>query len=162
MILKLTRRGAFAAALMLALSSPVAAQKTEIGQLIINQPWTRATPARNGAAYLDVKNVGKTDDRLLGATMPGAARVEIHGMSTTGGIMRMREQAQGIAIPAGRSVRLAPGGMHLMLIGLKQPLVQGGRVPLTLRFAKAGETVVSLKVSAAGSLAAGRDEHAGH
>ena len=162
MILKLTRRGAIAAALMLALISPVAAQKTEIGQLIINQPWTRATPAQSAAAYIDVKSIGKADDRLLGASTPVATRVELHGVSMTGGIMRMREEAQGIAIPAGRSVRLAPGGRHMMLIGLKQPLVQGTRVPLMLRFGKAGEVRVSMKVAAAGSLAAGGDEHAGH
>jgi copper(I)-binding protein len=83
-------------------------------------------------------------------------------MSMDGGVMRMRELKQGIVVPAQGHLRLAPGGLHLMLVGLKAPLEQGGKVPLTLRFAQAGEVQVTAKVAPAGSAAAGGDDHAAH
>jgi copper(I)-binding protein len=151
-----------AAAAALLLASPVLAQKTNIGTLSINQPWARATQAKTGAAYLDIRNSGNAADRLLSASSPAAARVELHSMSMDGGVMRMRELKQGIVVPAQGHLRLAPGGLHLMLVGLKAPLEQGGKVPLTLRFAQAGEVQVTAKVAPAGSVAAGGDDHAAH
>jgi len=154
-------RGALVPVLMTAMAGPACAQKTRVGDIVINQPWTRATPARTGAAYLDISNTGTVADRLVAVSTPVAAQVEMHSMSMTGGVMRMREVKAGILVQAGGHVRLAPGGLHLMLTGLKAPLVQGAQVPLSLHFARAGTVQVSAKVAAAGSRTAGGD-HAGH
>jgi copper(I)-binding protein len=78
-----------------------------------------------------------------------AARLEVHEMTMTGGVMRMRPLSGGLAIPPGQTVALAPGGYHLMLIGPKRPFRLGAQVPATLRFAKAGPVKVTFVVQAA-------------
>lgn len=110
----------------------------------IDQAWVRATPpgAPAGAAYLTITNTGKVPDRLLGGAAAGVKRVEIHEMSMAGGVMRMRQLPDGLPIPAGGGVSLKPGGYHIMLIGLDQPLKAGETLPLTLKFEKAGEIVL--------------------
>ena len=96
----------------------------QTGQLEIKAPWARATPghAENGAAYLTI--VSPTAGRLTAVSSPVAKKAELHTMSTEGGVMRMRPLAA-IDIPAGQTVTLSPGGMHIMLLGLTQPLHQG-------------------------------------
>lgn len=113
--------------------------------------WVRAPPrgAPTAAAYLTLTNPGRAPDRLLGATTPAAENAGVHSMSMVGGVMRMRALDAGLPLPGGASVRLQPGGDHLMLTGLKQPLTVGSRVALTLRFQRAGEVRVSLPVRAA-------------
>ena len=108
--------------------------------------WVRAAPAgaTAGAAYLSITNTGSAPDRLIGGSSPVASAVELHEMNMDGGVMRMRPVTGGLAIPAGRTIALKPGGYHIMLIGLKAPLTAGTMVPLTLRFEKAG--VVKLQV----------------
>ncbi len=147
-----------ALALVAALAAPVAARDTRKGTLRIIAPWSRATAPRAevGAGYLTIRNTGRTADRLLSATSPRAARVEIHTMSLDGGVMRMRPLPDGLEIPAAGEAQLAPGGHHLMLLGLKAPLKAGERVPATLRFARAGTVKVNLLVGAAGA------DHGGH
>lgn len=116
--------------------------------LVIHEPWARATaPAmKNGAAYLTIENRGRAADRLVSASAAIAARVELHRTEIgENGVMRMRE-ARGIEIPAGESVKIAPGGYHVMLVGLKGPLVKGATFPLTLRFEKAGAREVTVTV----------------
>ena len=115
--------------------------------LAIEDPWARPTPpaARTGAGYLTVRSAGPAD-RLVGAASPVAERVEVHEMSMDGGIMRMRPLPEGVAVPAGGAVTLRPGGVHLMFMGLKAPLKEGETVPVTLRFQRAGEVAVGLKV----------------
>lgn len=132
------------------LSTPIAAHSFKLGDLTIGHPWTRQTaPAqKNGGGFLTVANSGKQADRLIAATSPAAAKVEIHTMSMDGGVMRMRPVPGGLAVPAGGTLALKPGGYHLMLIGLKQPLALGKLVPLTLRFERAGTVTVQLKVEA--------------
>src|SRR5262245_7644477 len=88
-------------------------------------------------------------DRLIGASSPAAARVELHVTEKKGDVLRMRE-VKSYAIPAGGSFELAPSGAHLMLVDLKAPLKEGTKVPLTLRFEKAGEVKVELQVRALG------------
>lgn len=114
----------------------------------IEAGWVRATQpgAQAGAAYLNVTNTGKMPDRLLGGSAPGVKRVEIHEMSVTGGVMRMRHLAEGLPIPAGGTATLKPGGYHIMLIGLASPLKAGASLPLTLRFEKAGTVTVNLPI----------------
>jgi copper(I)-binding protein len=118
----------------------------------IENPFSRATPggAQVGAGYMTITNKGTTADRLMAAASPAAGQVQIHEMSMDGGIMKMRELAGGLTINAGKSVALAPGGFHLMLMGLKAPLKAGDKVPVTLTFEKAGKVDVSLDVQGIG------------
>jgi copper(I)-binding protein len=147
------------AAILGALSLPAAtlAHSYKAGEIDIGHPWSRAAPAGvTGAGYLTLTNKGGTADRLMGARTEIARTVEIHSSAMEGGVMRMRP-VEAIEVAPGAEVKLAPGGLHIMLIGLKQPLVKGERVPLTLVFEKAGEVAVELAVEAAG--ARGGDEH---
>ena len=124
-----------------------------IGSLKIGHPWARATPptAPSGGGFLTVTNTGTTADRLVSATSPAAGQVQVHEMKMDGTIMRMRELDNGLEIPPGATVALAPGGLHLMMMGLKDPLKEGTRVPLTLVFEKAGKIDVELMVMALGA-----------
>jgi hypothetical protein len=106
------------------------------GPIRIEHPWAAAAPqgATTGIAYMRIANTGRAPIRLMGAATPAAQRVEIHTMSMDGGVMRMRPIVGGLVIPASGEVRLTPGGLHLMLIGLKGPLVAEDFIPMTLHF----------------------------
>jgi copper(I)-binding protein len=140
--------------------TPAAAHEFKAGKLTLQHPWTRATAGKVGAGYTIIVNSGTTADQLVSATTPAADKVEIHTMTMDGGVMKMRPLPDGIVIPAGGTAKLAPGGNHLMLIGLKAPLVEGTLVPLTLNFAKAGPVKVQLKVEAAGASEPAHADHA--
>jgi periplasmic copper chaperone A len=122
----------------------------QTGQLRVENAWARATPGGSqiGAAYLTIQS--PTVDRLVAASTPVARKAELHTMEMSGMVMKMRPLA-GVDIPAGQSVTLVPGGMHIMLLGLKQPLKPGQSFPLTLRFAKAGTRTVNVAVETAGA-----------
>ncbi len=147
---KLSRRAVLGAALALpALSAR--AQEVTAGALRIAAPWTRAMRAGGtGAGFMTIRNTGTTPDRLVAARSPAANVMELHTHIRDGDVMRMRA-VPAIELPAGQEVRLAPGGLHLMLIGLAQALEPGGRVPVTLVFERAGEVTVQLVVEAAGA-----------
>ena len=123
------------AALLSVLASPAQAQEVKAGDLVITQPWSRATPggAKIAGGFLTIENKGAAPDRLVGVAGDVAGRVEIHEMAITNGVMTMRPLDKGLAIEPGKTVKLAPGGYHLMLMDLKNPLKQGDKVPLTLR-----------------------------
>lgn len=142
--MKTTRHIAFALALLLTGGS--AAAQTA-GGIQIDQPFSRATPggAKVGAGYMTIVNKGGAD-KLVSATTAAADRVEIHEMKMEGSVMKMKEIPGGLPIEAGKSVSLAPGGYHLMLMGLKAPLKEGGKVPVTLTFERAGKLDVTLDV----------------
>jgi hypothetical protein len=108
--------------------------------------WARATPPglTVGAAYLTLTG-GTQSDRLVGASTPRASMVQIHVVVDSNGVAGMRE-VDGVDVPAGRTVSLAPGGTHLMLMGLDGPLVAGQDLPLTLVFERAGRVDVVAKV----------------
>ena len=131
------------------LTSAVTAAEFEIANIIISDPWSRATPpvAETGAVYLTLRNQGAGDDRLLGAGTPLAERAELHTHLMQDGVMMMRP-VDFIDVPAKTRVRLEPGGLHVMLIGLQKPLAAGERYPLTLNFARAGSVTVSVEVRA--------------
>jgi copper(I)-binding protein len=138
--------------LLLALAGGLAATATvahdfQLGPLKIDHPWARPTVAgqSTGGGYFSVNNGGSKPDRLLGASSPAAATVEVHEMRMEGDVMRMRE-IKALELPAGKLVTLAPGGLHLMLVGLKAPLKIGDKVPVKLRFEAAGEIEVVLQV----------------
>ncbi|MDE2332381.1 MAG: copper chaperone PCu(A)C, partial [Bradyrhizobium sp.] len=122
-------------------AAPARAQEVKAGDLVITQAWTRATPngAKIGGGYLTIENKGSTPDRLLGGSTDAAGRVEVHQMTTKDGVMTMRPLGDGLTIDPGKTVKLAPGGYHLMMFDLKNPLKQGDTVPVTLKFEKAGE-----------------------
>ena len=147
-------------------SLPAQAQETKAGDLVISQPWSRATPggAKVGGGYLVIENKGTTPDTLIGGTTAVASSVEVHEMAVTNGVMTMRQLKQGLPVEPGKSVTLKPGGYHLMLVGLKQPLKQGETVPVTLQFEKAGKVDLSFEVRAigAGAHGGGHDHDAGH
>lgn len=157
--MKKTTLAAFALALS-ALALPALAHDYKLGALEIDHPWARATPgaARNGAAYLKIENKGATADRLIGAEAAVAATVELHTHVHEGGVMKMRPSGP-IDVPAHGAATLQPGGLHVMLIGLKAPLKEGDRFPLTLVFEKAGKLALEIQVEAVG---AGASQPMGH
>ncbi len=130
---------------------------TQSGPLRIEQAWSRATPggASVGAGYLRVTNTGATPERLLGGVTDRAARIETHDMKMEDGVMKMRALPQGIDIAPGATVDLRPGGLHLMLMGLKQGLKTGETVSARLQFEKAGTVPVTFNVLAMGAPAPG-------
>lgn len=153
------RRILLAGLAVLGLATPVFAHSYKAGQIEIGHPWSRAASVGvTGAGYLTLTNKGTTADRLVGGRAEIARAVEIHTSTMEDGVMRMRP-LPAIEVAPGAEVKLAPGGMHLMLIGLKQPLVAGARVPMTLVFEKAGEVQVELAVEAAGARAAPEHTH---
>lgn len=121
--------------------------------LTVSDAWVRATPPRAPVAggFLSIRNNGRQADRLLSATSPDAARVEIHTMTMNDGVMRMRRIDDGLPITPGAAVTLAPGGEHLMFISPTRRFVEGETVTATLRFERAGERTVRFAVRAAGS-----------
>jgi copper(I)-binding protein len=121
-----------------------------LAQVRVEEPWARATApgAKVGAGYMKFSTT--VADRLIGASSPAAARVEMHVTMKQGDVMRMRE-VKAYDIPAGGGFALEPGGAHLMLVDLKAPLKEGTRVPMTLRFEKGGEVKVELQVRALGA-----------
>ncbi len=140
----LLRSLAAAGAILICCAAPAMGASSRLGALRIDNPWARPTPpgAPTGAGYLTVTNTGKTADRLMGGASPLAERVEVHTVSMTGNVMRMRAMPEGAEIGPGKTLSLAPGGSHLMLVGVKQRIRPGDRIPVTLKFAKAGEVKV--------------------
>lgn len=135
-------RTALLIAVILALS-PLSAMAEDAVR--INDPWARATilSSRPGAAYLTIESA--RDDRLLTVESPVADRVMIHATENNDDINRM-VHLDALDLPAGEPVALAPGGTHLMLMGLNERLTEGARFPLTLRFERAGEVTVTVPV----------------
>lgn len=120
--------------------------------LRVENPWARASvgTARPTAAYLTIHNLGRNDDVLIGVETPVAGMAEVHKIETKDGIASMGP-AGPVAVPAGASVRLAPGGLHAMLMSLKRPLKEGSAFSLTLVFEKAGRIEVSVPVQGIGA-----------
>lgn len=116
--------------------------------LSISEVWTRPTAAGagTGAGFLRIRNRGAEPERLLGASSERAGKIELHQQVEHDGVVGMRPLGEGVEIPPGGELRLAPSGIHLMLIDLRAPLVPGERVPLQLHFARAGEVPVALHV----------------
>lgn len=114
-------------------------------QVKVDGAWARPTVLgqMGGGGFMTLHS--ERADRLLGGTTPLAERFELHSMTMQGDVMQMR-QVDAIALPAGQKVELKPGGLHVMLIGLKQPLALGSKVPVTLRFERAGEVKIEMTV----------------
>jgi copper(I)-binding protein len=140
------------AALLLLAANPAAAHSVTIGALSLTDLWTRATPpgAPTAGGYLTIENSGTEADRLVSVASPAAGQTMIHEMSTKDGTMTMRP-VDGIEIPAGATVALAPGGFHIMFMELKEPFVEGGKVAVTLTFEKAGSIETFLHILGLGA-----------
>jgi copper(I)-binding protein len=121
-------------------------------QVQIEKPWTRATApgAQVAGGYMTIRNPGAAGDRLLSASSPAAARVELHVHVNHNGVMQMRE-VKGYDVPAKGAFELKPGGAHLMFMDLKRPLKEGEKVPVKLKFEKAGELTTEFQVGGMGA-----------
>jgi periplasmic copper chaperone A len=150
-------RACFLGAALFLIGGIAAAETYSAGGLRIDTPWARATPkgATVGAGYLTITNKGTESDRLIGGSLAPAARFEVHTTVTEGGVAKMR-QVKGLEIKPGETVELKPGGMHVMFMGLKQPLTNGQAVKGTLVFEKAGTVTIEFAVQAAGAPAPGQ------
>ena len=137
---------------VLFISTPAWAGEEKSEHLTISHPWSRATaPSQKvGAVFMTIEPNGNNEDRLIGAASPAAETVQIHNHTMVDGVMRMRP-VDGVDIPANGAAVLAPGGFHIMLIGLKAPLFEETVIPLTLEFEKAGKVEIEAVIKAAGA-----------
>jgi len=148
---------AAAASALIALSSSSMAHNDmkspeyRIGQLKIEHPYARATvPGQKVAGgFMKIENKGGAD-QLIAASSPVAGEMQLHTMSMDGNVMRMRE-VKAIDVPANGSVELKPGGLHLMFMDIKTPLKAGEAVPVKLKFQKAGEVEIKVRVREMGA-----------
>ena len=127
------------------------AHEFKAGAITIVHPHARATAAGQptGGGFMKFVN-GGGNDKLLSVSAEVSKTVELHEMKMEGDVMRMR-QVDGIELQAGKTVELKPGGYHVMFIGLKAPLKAGDKFPVKLKFEKAGEVTVEVKVEAPGA-----------
>jgi copper(I)-binding protein len=135
----------------LGLGFSVHAQEAKVGSIKIENAYTRSTvPGQQVAGgFMKIENKGGVD-QLISASSPVAGEVQLHEMAMEGNVMKMR-QVKDIAVPAGATVELKPGGLHLMFMNIKAPLAAGETVPVKLKFAKAGEVEVKMPVNAMGA-----------
>ena len=156
------RHSLIALATATSLTVPLAAHDYRAGSITIDHPWARVTAEGQsaGGGFMIIRNTGQQADILLGGSTPVAREVQVHEMAMTDGMMRMQQLRAGLSIPAGGTVELRPGSFHIMFMGLRQPLVAGTRVPVTLRFRRAGTVRVDFTVQAMGGTpAAGEHRH---
>ena len=127
---------------------------------MIQQPWSRPLPevTKNGAAYFTIMNHGNEDDRIIGASTPVAERAELHSHIHKDGVMKMEKQ-DSVDVPVHGTVMFEPGGLHVMLLGLTQPMTKGTEYPLTLEFEKSGMVEVTVRVM---DPPEGGMDHSGH
>ncbi|MCP5150592.1 MAG: copper chaperone PCu(A)C [Ectothiorhodospiraceae bacterium] len=147
-------------ALLAAATTAAATEPTRLGAITIESPWVRLVPpvSETSAGYMTLRNAGTEADRLLAAAAPVSKRTELHTHVMEGGLAKMR-QVDAVEIPAGGAVSFAPGGLHIMLIGLARPLDAGESIPVTLTFERAGRVEVVYPVQAAPMASGG---HGGH
>lgn len=129
-----------------------------LGDIVIEQPWSRATPVKVGAAYMTLRNNGDAADKLVKVESPLAERVEIHETKIEGGTAMMRPVAA-VELKRRSSVQLKPGGLHVMLMGLRRPLKEGERIKLALTFERAGTIEIEARVEKAGAMSPGDHQH---
>ncbi|WP_439544606.1 copper chaperone PCu(A)C [Sandarakinorhabdus sp.] len=145
-------------AVALAMAIPAAAHDYSVGSLTIDHPVLRvASPvSKTGAGFLTVTNRGRQADRLVSVTTSASSRADLHGTIRNGNVMQMRAQTDGVPVPAGATVTFAPGGLHVMFIGLKAPMQPGAMLKARLTFEKAGPVDVEFKTETA---AGGNHKH---
>ena len=134
----------------LAVFSPAFAQPAEVA---VTEAWSRATTGAAQTAAIYVTVTATQPDRLTGASTPAAATAELHQSRLEGGVMEMRPVPDGLPVAPGTPIHMAPGGYHVMLMGLKQPLRLGDHVPVTLTFEHAGAVTTQAVVAGPGASA---------
>jgi copper(I)-binding protein len=140
---------------------PAIAHETKVGSLTVEHAWARPAAKGNAAAYMVILNTGEPD-RLTGLATEVAGTAELHSTTIDAqGVARM-VPVQAVDVPSGAEAKLAPGGVHVMLIGLKQPLVEGQAFPLTLEFEQAGPVTVEVAIEKSPSHRAGMSTDHGH
>lgn len=129
------------------------AQTPAANAIVVEQAWARATPrgAKTGAAYMTLVNNGTSADRLLGATTPLADKIEFHRETKDDGVSRMRAVPD-VEVQPGAKVVFRPGEIHMMMVGLTQPLTEGQSLPLTLQFERARSIVVTAAIGKVGAM----------
>ena len=132
-----------------------------VGSLVIASPWARATPggAQVAGGFLRITNTGSEPDRLVGGTAVVAGGFSVHETSTADGVARMRPVEGGLVIRPGETVELKPGGYHIMLTDLREPLKEGDQVKGTLIFEKAGTVAITYQVRSLGAQGPGEGGH---
>jgi len=142
------------------LTSVTSAEDFQAGSIHIRDPFSSALPpiSKNGAVYLTLTNHGYLTDQLVGAATPIAEHAEIHTHRMEDGMTKMRKVNE-VELPSHEEVVFAPGGNHIMLIGLSQALKEGEHFPLMLHFKEAGQTMVEVIIEAAGATSASHSEH---
>lgn len=142
----------FAAALAFTVLTGFAqAHEFKAGDLEIHHPWAKATLPNQpvGGGFMEIVNTGSEPDRLVSGSAGFAGEVQIHEMEMNDGVMKMRQLADGLEIPAGATVKLEPGGLHIMFMELSEPLKEGEMKEATLTFEKAGDVSVEFAVQSA-------------
>jgi hypothetical protein len=136
-------------AIAITLTSTAFAHDYVLGEIHIMEPWSRPLPAVsvNGAAYMTLMNNGKAADKLIAISTPAARKATLHHHISEGGMMKMRP-VEAVAIMPGEPSVMQPGGLHIMLMGLTVPLVEGNSFPLTLTFERAGSIGVEVIIFA--------------
>jgi hypothetical protein len=129
-------------------------------QIAIETPWARATApgARVGGGYMVIRNSGAAGDRLVSASSPASAKVELHVHINDNGVMKMRE-VRGYDVPAKGTFELKSGGAHLMFMDIKRPFKEGEKLPVKLKFEKAGEVDAEFQVGRLGQISPPSGEH---
>lgn len=151
--MKLLNQLAFASLLSLAAIidlAPASAHEIKIGSLLIEHPWARQSPMKADvtAGFMIITNEGAEDDRLLKVTADISDNVQLHTMKMEGDVMKMVELPDGIAIPAGATVKLKPRSLHVMFMNVAKQPVEGESFGGTLTFEKAGTVKVDFEVMA--------------
>jgi len=150
---------------LMALALGASASATVSAQVTVKDAWVRATVAQQKATGAFMQLTAAQDSKLISVSSSAVPVVEVHEMSMDGGVMKMRA-IPSLALPAGTTVALKPGGYHVMLMDLKQAMKPGDVVPLSLVVENAAgkrETIeVKAEVRAPGTAAAKQDEHKKH
>lgn len=152
----------FATLFAVAFSATLAlAHGYKLGNLEIHHPWTKATVEGQpvGGGFMKITNTGTEADRLVSISSDAAGMIQLHEMKVEDGVMKMSEVPGGIEIPAGQTVELKPGALHVMFMGLKAPFKEGETVKATLTFEKAGTIEVEFKIDAANKDAMDHSKH---
>ena len=129
------------ALLLTLVASSALAHDYKLGPIVINHPWSRATPkgATVAGGYLKITNTGTTPDRFVSGSSDAGKRFEIHEMSMNGDVMKMRELKDGVEIAPGATVEFKPGSYHVMFVDIAKPFAKGDKVKASLTFEKAGK-----------------------
>lgn len=140
---------------------PPAARTFKAGDIVVEAPWSRATPGKSavGAGFMKITNTGKEPDRLIGGSADVAKSFEVHEMTMSGDVMKMRRLAKGLEIKPGESVELKPSSYHIMFMGLQRPLKQDETIKGTLVFERAGTVAVEYRVMPLGAQPGGHGKH---